>query len=75
VRQRAEDERAAVQIRVVVSNEPHILTTESRALSSPLIGTGEMEAKRRVLRDEGTQLTASIAGRAEHPDGKFMHEE
>jgi hypothetical protein len=75
VRQRAEDQRAALQVRIVVGNEPHLLTTEPCALAPPLVGAGEVKAKSRVLRDEGTQLTAGIAGRAEHPDGKFMHEE
>jgi len=28
-----------------------------------------------MVRDEGAQLAAGIARRAEHPDGNFMHEE
>jgi hypothetical protein len=75
VRQRAEDERAPVQVRVIGGDEAHVSTTQACALSPPLIGAGKVKMKRRVLRDEGTQLTAGIAGRAEHPDRKFMHEE
>lgn len=75
MRQRAEDEGAAVQVSVIVGDEADVLTTQACALSPPLVGAGEVEAKRGVPRDEGTQLTTGIAGRAEHPDGKFMHKE
>lgn len=75
MRQRAEDKSAAVQVSVIVGDEAYVLATQARALSPSLIGAGEVEAKRGVPRDEGTQLTTGIAGRAEHPDGEFMHKE
>jgi hypothetical protein len=75
VRQRAEDERARLQVRVVMSNETHFLTAEACAFPPSLVRGGEVETKRRMLRDEGTQLTAGVAGRAEDPDRNFMHEE
>ena len=75
MRQRAEDERAAIQVGVIVGDKTHVLTTQARTFSPPLVGAGEVEVKPGMLRDEGTQLTAGIAGRAEHPDGNFMHGE
>ena len=75
MRERAEDERASLQVRVVMSDEAYVVSTQSRTFSPLLIGAGEVETKRRVARDEGTQLAAGIAGRPEHPDGKFMHGE
>ena len=75
VRQRAEDEGAPVEMRIVVRDEPHLLSTEARALALSLVGRGEMEGESGMVRDEGAQLAAGIAGRPEHPDGKFMHRE
>jgi hypothetical protein len=62
-------------MRVVVRDESHLLTTQARPRSLSLVGRGEMEVKRRMLRDEGAQLAAGVARRAEHPNGKFMHRE
>ena len=75
MRQRAEDERASFQMRVVMSDEADVLPSKARHLSLSLVGTGEMEGERRMARDEGAQLAAGVAGRAEHPNGKFMHRE
>ncbi len=75
MRQCAEDERAVLEVRIVMGDEAHVLTAETRALSLSLVGAGEVEAKRGMLRDEGAQLTTGIAGCAEHPDGNFMHRE
>jgi hypothetical protein len=58
-----------------VRDEAHLLSAEARALPLPLVGRREMESKRGMSRDEGAQLAAGIAGRAEHPDGKFMHDQ
>ena len=73
--ERTEDQGAPFQMRIVVSDEANILTTQTRTLSLSLVGAGELKTKPRMVRDEGAQLTAGIAGRAEHPDGKFMHAE
>ena len=75
MRQRAEDERASVQMCVVMSDEAHVLPSKTRHLSLSLVGAGEMERERRMAHNEGAQLAAGIAGRAEHPNGKFMHRE
>ena len=75
MRQRAEDERALLQLRVVVSDEPHIESTKTCLFAPALVGAGETELEPRMTRDEGAQLSAGIAGRAEHPNGKFMHRE
>jgi hypothetical protein len=75
VRQRAEDERAALEMRVVVGDEADLVPTQARAFSLSLVGTGEMKLERLMARDEGAQLAAGVAGRAEHPNGKFMHGE
>jgi hypothetical protein len=72
---RAEHERASFQIRVIVRHEAHLVTAEACTLSLPLVGGSEVEAKRRVSRDEGAQLAAGISGCAEHADRKFMHAE
>jgi hypothetical protein len=73
--ERAEYERASFQFRVVVGNEANLVTAEVYTLSPPLVRRSEVEAERRVSRDEGAQLAAGIAGRTEHPDRKFMHAE
>jgi hypothetical protein len=75
MRERAEDQGAPVQVRVIMGDEADVLPTQARTLPLSLVGAGEMEVKRRMTRDESAQLAAGIAGRAEHPDGKFMHEE
>ena len=58
-----------------MGDEAHVLTAEACALAPPLVGAGEVEPERRVPHEEGAQLATGIAGGAEHPDGKFMHEE
>lgn len=71
----AEDQGAPIQVRIVVSDEANLLTTQARAFPLSLVGARELETKTRMVRDEGAQLAAGVAGRAEHPDGKFMHAE
>jgi hypothetical protein len=73
--QGAEDQGTAVEVRIVVSDEAYPLTPQARTFPLSLVGAGELETKTRMLRDEGAQLATGITGRAEHPDGKFMHEE
>ena len=75
VRQRAEHERALLQLRVIVGDEPHVETSQTCLFAPALVGAGEAEVELRMARDEGAQLSAGITGRAEHPDGKFMHGE
>jgi hypothetical protein len=75
MRHGAEYEGASLQMGVIVRDESHLPTTKPRALSLSLVGGSEMELERGMLRDEGAQLAAGIARRAEHPDGKFMHGE
>ncbi len=75
MRQRAENQSALFQMRIIVRDESHLLATQARTFSLSLVGGREMEVERGVLRDEGAQLTAGIARRAEHPNGKFMHRE
>jgi hypothetical protein len=62
-------------MRIVVGDEAHVVPAKTRQLSLSLVGAGEMELEGRMARDEGAQLAAGIARRAEHPDGKFMHGE
>ena len=75
MRQRTEHQAASFEVGVVVRDESHLSATQARAFSFSLVGGGEMEVKRGMVRDEGAQLAAGIARRAEHPDGKFMHGE
>ena len=75
VGQRAEDEVAAVEVRVVVRDEAHVLATEACSLSAPLVGAREMQAERWVAYDERAELAAGIPGRAQDSNGKFMHRE
>ena len=75
MRQCAEDERAALEVRVVVCNEANLLRTQTYPFALPLIGGGEMELEAGMARDEGAQLSTGVAGRAEHPDRNFMHSE
>jgi hypothetical protein len=75
MRQCAEDERATVEVRVVVCDEADLLRAKTYPFALPLIGGGEMELEAGMARDEGAQLSTGVAGRAEHPDGNFMHGE
>ena len=75
VRQRAEHEVAAIEVRVIVRDEAHVLATEACSLSAPLVGAGEMQAERWVACDERAQLAAGVSGRAQNSNGKFMHGE
>jgi hypothetical protein len=75
VRQRAEDQVAAVEIRVVVGDELHVVASEARALSAPLVGAGEMQTEPRMARDERAELAAGVPGRAQDSNGNFMHGE
>jgi hypothetical protein len=73
--QGAENQRAAVEVRIVVSDEAHFLTPQACALALSFVGAGELETKTGMVRDEAAQLAAGVTGRAKHPDGKFMHGE
>ena len=75
VRQRAEDERALLQLRIIVGDEPHVESAQACLFPPALVGAGEAELEPRMTRDEGAQLSAGVTGRAKHPDGKFMHGE
>lgn len=75
MRQRAEDELAAVEVGVVVRDEAHVLATEARALPAPLVGAGEMQAEPWMARDECAELAAGVSGRAQDSNGNFMHGE
>lgn len=75
MRQGAEYEGAAVELGVIVRDESHLLSTQAGARSLSLVGRGETEVKRGMSGDEGAELAAGVAGRAEHPDRNFMHGE
>ena len=75
MRKRGEDERAPLELGVIVSDEPHVESPKTCLFAPALVGAGETELEARMTRDEGAQLSTGIAGRAEHPNGKFMHGE
>lgn len=58
-----------------MGNEAYVAATQASGLPPSLIGAREVETQRWVLRNEGAQLATGVAGGAEHPDRKFMHEE
>lgn len=75
MRQRAEDQRALLELRVIVGDEAHLDPAEPCTLTAPFIGARETELEGGVTRNESAQLTSGVTGRAEHSNRNFMHVE
>lgn len=75
MRQRAEDQRALLELCIIVGDEAHIDSSEPRTLATPFVGAREAELEGGVTRNESAQLTSGVTGRAEHSNRNFMHVE
>lgn len=58
-----------------MSDESDVRASEARALAAPLVCGREREIESRMTSDEGAQLAASIAARAEDSNRDSMHAE